>query len=165
MLDSILRIFIFNPICPRTFLNLLTSFTVLFYHYGDWFQISRRFRYSNRNGNFSRSFSNRDMEFRSLLEFINHSFQLVIIELWRQKFKRIPNQCWWSMFILIHIFMIYLLGLLNIRSCIIGLLDLSFLTCLLIFFFYDKLSYNEVFEPYGHYCWFYTIYFFRNFLE
>ena len=94
---------------------------------------------------------------------IYYSFQLVIIELWRQKFKRIPNQCWWSMCILIHIFLMHLLGLLNIRSCIIGLLDLSFLTCLLIIFFYDKLSYNEVFKPYGQYCWFYTIYFFRNF--
>ena len=94
---------------------------------------------------------------------IYYSFQLVIIELWRQKFKRIPNQCWWSMCILIHIFLMHLLGLLNIRSCIIGLLDLSFLTCLLIIFFYDKLSYNEVFKPYGQYCWFYTIYFFWNF--
>ena len=162
MLDSILWIFIFNPICPRTFLNLFASFTVLFLSLqrlyfkspavsATWIEMEIfPFFFKSRYG-------------ISVFVGIYYSFQLVIIELWRQKFKRIPNQCLWSMCILLHIFLIYLLGLLNIRSCIIGLLDLSFLTCLLIIFFYDKLSYNEVFKPYGQYCWFYTIYFFWNF--
>ena len=162
MLDSILRIFIFNPICPRTFLNLFTSFTVLFYHYRDCISNLPPFPLLELKWKFFPFFFKSRYGI-SVFVGIYYSFQLVIIELWRQKFKRIPNQCWWSMCILIHIFLIYLLGLLNIRSCIIGLLDLSFLTCLLIFFFYDKLSYNEVFEPYGQYCWFCTIYFFRNF--
>ena len=143
-------------------LNLFASFAVLFYHYRDYISNLPPFPLLELKWKIFPFFFKSRYGI-SVFVGIYYSFQLVIIELWRQKFKRIPNQCWWSMCILIHIFLTHLLGLLNIRSCIIGLLDLSFLTCLLIFFFYDKLSYNEVFKPYGQYCWFYTIYFFRNF--